>query len=75
MTGAAVVVLILSNESPVENWQVMRTNVQPQVWLSIFSTVTNALLDYALVEGLTIIFWRQAGRGTIVSVLLSSVLT
>lgn len=57
-TGASAIVLILSDDSLlIENWQVMRTNIQPQVWVSIFSTVTNVLLDYALAEGLTIVFW------------------
>ena len=68
MTGAAVIVLAVSNGSPIENWQVEQVKIQPQVWVSIFSTITNALLAYSLAEGLAILFWRQAGRGTTVSV-------
>lgn len=52
---------------PIEDWQILSLNAQPQVWVSILSTVTNALLEYAFIEGLAILFWNQAVRGTMVS--------
>lgn len=67
VTGAAIGVLALSNGVPIEIWQSRSLSVQPQVWVSILSTVTNALLEYALIEGLTIIFWNQVVHGTMVS--------
>ncbi len=58
--------LFLSKGDSFGSWRVQQMNLQPQVYLSIFSTVMNALMGYALVEGITIYFWREAGRGTTV---------
>ncbi len=64
----SALVLILSDGTPIDRWRVGSNKVQPQVLLSIFSTIMNALLGFALVEGLVILFWRRAGRGTMVGV-------
>jgi hypothetical protein len=58
VTAASVGIIWLSNDSLVEN-----IKIQPQVLLAILSTIVNALLAFALVEGLTIHFWKQAGCG------------
>lgn len=42
--------------------------IQPQVWVSVLSTIMDALTVLALAEGTTIYFWRQAGRGTTVRI-------
>ncbi len=70
MTGASVVVLILSNGKRVDSWSLNDVKVQPQVLLSILSTIMNAVMSYALIEGIAVFFWRQAGRGTTVSRLI-----
>jgi hypothetical protein len=58
-TGAAVVVLAISDGKEVSSWP-----VQPSVYLSLISTVANFLIAYALAEGVTISFWRKSLRGS-----------
>ncbi|KUJ10178.1 uncharacterized protein LY89DRAFT_723950 [Mollisia scopiformis] len=58
---AFVVILVCSNNSEVKNWN---TNLQPSVWLSAASTLANLSLGLALAEGLNIVFWREAIRGS-----------
>lgn len=64
---ASVGVVALSDDSIVDEWRIWNIKIQPQVWLAIFSTITNAMLGFALVDGLTIHFWKRAGRGMTVS--------
>jgi len=53
---AAVGVLAVSNESPVDHWRMRDVAIQPRVWLSVLSTIVDALHLYALAEGATISF-------------------
>jgi hypothetical protein len=68
VTCASVGVLASSNGSPVDNWLVRGTEIQPQVWLSVLTVFMDGLLVIALAEGATISFWTQAVRGTTVSI-------
>lgn len=52
---AAILVLFLSNDKPVEDW-----NVQPTVSLAIASTATNILLHFALTQAVSVAWWRRA---------------
>lgn len=67
MTGASVGIVALSHNSSIDKWRVGSIGVQPQVWLAVFSTIVNALLGFALTQGVYTHFWKQAGRGTTVS--------
>lgn len=67
VTGAATALLIVSRGSPISRWHVRGMRIQPQVWLSILSTIMDALIIFALAEGATIAFWKHATRGTTVS--------
>ncbi len=58
--------VIASHNVPIDEWHIGRINVQPQVWVSAFSTIANALLGYAFAEGIAISFWRRAIHGTTV---------
>ncbi|KAF2466118.1 uncharacterized protein BDR25DRAFT_237763 [Lindgomyces ingoldianus] len=64
LTVAAVVLLVLSNTTAVNKWQVKSVNIQPQVWLSVLSTLMDGLTAFALAGGATISFWRTTSRGT-----------
>lgn len=67
VTGASVRIIALTDNIIVDKWHLFSIKIQPQVWLAIFSTISNALLGSAVVEGLTIYFWKRAGRGMSVS--------
>lgn len=67
MTGASAGIVALSHDSPIDKWRVGSIEVQPQVWLAVFSTIINALLGFALTMGVNIHFWKRAGRGMTVS--------
>ncbi|OCL05145.1 hypothetical protein AOQ84DRAFT_391062 [Glonium stellatum] len=64
LTGASVAVLLASNGSAVNRWQVGNYKVQPQVYVSVLTLLMDALLAFGLADGLTIRFWRQAMHGT-----------
>ncbi|OCL14127.1 hypothetical protein AOQ84DRAFT_281733 [Glonium stellatum] len=59
----AAVVLKLSNGKTIDDWPYPRWTIQPTVLLAILSAVANALLRYALGEGLTIAWWVKALKG------------
>ena len=67
MTGASVAVLLASNDSVIAHWQLGSYKAQPQVYVSILAVLMDALLAFALADGLMIRFWRQATHGTAVS--------
>jgi len=67
VTGSSVAILLASNDSAVTHWQPGSYKVQPQVYVSILAVLMDALLAFALADGLMIRFWRQATRGTAVS--------
>jgi hypothetical protein len=50
-----VIVLVRSDNQPIVNW-----TVQPQVYLSIASTIANAALHVALGQGAIIAWWVKA---------------
>jgi hypothetical protein len=54
-----VVLLMISNGQAVSSWR-----VQPTVLISIFSTVANSCLAFALTEGLAISWWNKALKGS-----------
>jgi hypothetical protein len=39
------------------------TTIQPQVWLSVLTTIMDGLMVFLLVDGGTVYFWRQALHG------------
>ncbi len=43
--------------------------MQLQVWIAVFSTISNVLLAYGFAEGVAIRFWLIAQRGTTVGIL------
>lgn len=63
MTAAALGVLVASNRSPVDRWKVRKTTIQPQVWLSVLTTIMDGLMGFLLVDGGTAYFWRQTLHG------------
>ncbi|KAF2454217.1 hypothetical protein BDY21DRAFT_107255 [Lineolata rhizophorae] len=63
LTGGAAAVLAASNESALSKWEVGKLPVQPQVWVSLLSTIMDALLVFALAEGVSCSFWRKAETG------------
>lgn len=67
VTGASTGIIALSHDSLIDRWRVGRIEIQPQVWLAVFSTIINALLAFSLTLGVSINFWKRAGRGTTVS--------
>lgn len=67
----SVWIIALSDNNTVDGWRFGNIKLQPQVWLAIFSTIINAMLGFALLEGLKIHFWKRAGRGMTVSRKLS----
>ncbi|KAF1979697.1 hypothetical protein BU23DRAFT_563091 [Bimuria novae-zelandiae CBS 107.79] len=48
LTGAAVGVLFASRGSPIERWRVQNVQIQPQVWLSVLSTIMDGLTMFAV---------------------------
>jgi hypothetical protein len=57
---------------PISQWRIAGITLQPQVCVSILSTVANALLGFAFAEGLVIYFWKHAIFGTTVPILSPS---
>jgi hypothetical protein len=64
LTGAAVGVLLASRGSSIERWKVKNVKIQPQVWLSVLSTIMDGLTAFAVAKAAEITFWRTAARGT-----------
>lgn len=64
LTAAAVGVLLASNGSPIERWRLQKVQIQPQVWLSVLSTLMNGLAFFALAKAAEFTFWRATARGT-----------
>jgi hypothetical protein len=64
LTGAAVGVLLASRDSPTEQWRVQNLQIQPQVWLSVLSTIMDALTMFAAAKAAEVTYWRTAIRGT-----------
>ncbi|CZR56407.1 uncharacterized protein PAC_06295 [Phialocephala subalpina] len=56
---ASALVVLRSNNQPVKSW-----NVRPSVMLAIVSSTMSALLSFLLSNGIAIIWWRSARRGT-----------
>jgi hypothetical protein len=69
VTAAALGVLIVSNYTHVDRWRVGGTTIQPQVWLSVLTTIMDGLMVFVLVGGGTTYFWRQAFHGIKVRIL------
>lgn len=60
---AAITVLYVSNNKPIDDW-----TVQPTVYLAIASAATNIFLQFALTEAVTVAWWRRAlQRGTTIA--------
>ena len=64
LTGAAVGVLRVSRGSPIERWRVQNLQIQPQVWLSVLSTIMDGLTIFAAAKAAEMTYWRAAVRGT-----------
>jgi hypothetical protein len=64
LTGAAVGVLLASRGSPVQRWKVQNVQIQPQVWLSVVSTIMDGLTMFAVANAAEINFWRTTAHGT-----------
>jgi hypothetical protein len=60
--ATSIGVLYASVNSPIEDW----SPIQPQVWMAVLSVISNALLAYAVIEGVAIRFWRKTLCGTTV---------
>jgi hypothetical protein len=64
LTGAAVGVLFASRGSPIERWRVQNIQIQPQVWLSVLSTIMDGLTMFAVARAAEMTYCRSAARGT-----------
>ncbi|KAF2184724.1 hypothetical protein K469DRAFT_739323 [Zopfia rhizophila CBS 207.26] len=64
LTVAAVGVLLASSGSPIDRWQVRNVNVQPQVWLSVLTTIMDGVTMFALMDAAAITYWQAAAHGT-----------
>jgi hypothetical protein len=64
LTGAAVGVLLASRGTAIEHWKVDNVRIQPQVWLSVLSTIMDGLTVFAVAKAAEMIFWRTAANGT-----------
>jgi hypothetical protein len=64
LTGAAVGVLLASRDSPIERWRVQNVQIQPQVWLSVLTTIMDGLTMFAVAKAAEMTYWRTAARGT-----------
>jgi hypothetical protein len=64
LTGAAVGLLLASRGSPIERWRVQNLQIQPQVWLSVLSTIMDGLTMFAFAKAAQMTYWRAATRGT-----------
>lgn len=60
---ASLIVGIVSNNLPLNSWQVSTGVIQPSVLLSTAATVANGLLRTAFAQGVTIQWWSQIHRG------------
>ncbi|KAI9868625.1 MAG: hypothetical protein M1813_004475 [Trichoglossum hirsutum] len=60
--AAAVTVLVHSNGQQIHQW-----SVQPTVWLAVISAIAGACLHFALVQGVTITWWRKATHGSTIA--------
>jgi hypothetical protein len=69
VTGASVGVIVACDKVPIEKVFLDRYKIQPQVWVSAFTTLANTLLGYAFAQGLAVLFWRLVIRGTTVRAL------
>ncbi|PVI00698.1 hypothetical protein DM02DRAFT_718230 [Periconia macrospinosa] len=63
LTGAAVGVLLASRGSPIERWRVQNVQIQPQVWLSVLSTIMDGLAMFAVAKAAEMTYWCAAARG------------
>jgi hypothetical protein len=68
-TAASAGVLAASHGVAPDHSVFRSIKLAPQVWVSIFTTIANALLNYTFAEGLAIHFWWHAGRGATVNAL------
>jgi hypothetical protein len=57
-------VLLASRGSPIERWRVQNVQIQPQVWLSVLSTIMDGLTMFAVAKAAEMTYWRTAARGT-----------
>ncbi|KAH8656647.1 hypothetical protein BGZ60DRAFT_532226 [Tricladium varicosporioides] len=64
LTATATAILAASDGSPLSDWQVLGSQVQPQVWLSVLTTLMDVMLVFGLAEGTMLKFWRHSSRGT-----------
>ncbi|KAF2132764.1 hypothetical protein P153DRAFT_382391 [Dothidotthia symphoricarpi CBS 119687] len=64
LTIAAVGVLLVSNGSPIDRWQIRNMKILPQVWLSILTTIMDGVTMFALADAARITYWRAAARGS-----------
>ncbi|PSN65887.1 hypothetical protein BS50DRAFT_677221 [Corynespora cassiicola Philippines] len=64
LTGASAVILLASNHSPLTKWKWGKVDIEPQVWLSILSTLMDGLTMFAFANGVAILYWRAVSRGT-----------
>jgi hypothetical protein len=64
VAAASIGVLAASDGAPIDEWGILRIRLQPQVWMAIFSVLSNALLAYSFAEGCALRFWRVASAGT-----------
>jgi hypothetical protein len=64
LTGASVGLLLASRGSPTEQWGVQNLQIQPQVWLSVLSTIMDGLTMFAFAKAAQMTYWRAATRGT-----------
>lgn len=64
LTSTAVGVLLASHRSPIEQWEVQDVQIQPQVWLSVLSTIMDGLTMFAFAKVAEITYWRTVAHGT-----------
>lgn len=62
-TAATIAVLTSSNGKPTSEWPTERFPIQPAVILAILTTVANALISWALYDGVVIAWWTKMLRG------------
>jgi hypothetical protein len=63
----SIFILSSSNKQLWSEWTFLGVpGVQPQVWVSAFSTLSGALLSFAFIEGVAVNFWTRATAGTTV---------
>jgi len=62
-TLSTVAVLVFSDEKPTASWPSSKFPIQPAVLLAILTTVANALISWALYDGVVIAWWTKMLRG------------